>query len=351
MQRFSNPVQHCSTPIGRSLLEWYCSVEDYCCFLAAYKALLPAEWRRENVRIRQVLAHEEYPRLPPDEHRPRLLDDLWAQFWALLPALGSVLATIPLLKNLEERERIEVAVLLFGELRQFQRDFVGFLQSPHVLEILQPAPSSPLSFDHNHDHCCPPLAVVPDLFQYPPAGIFQLVLQCIQTYTRAILYPTLRAALGFNHVIMELEDEDAAFFSVELCRTFAGVECQNADNPEVIFQCFSPLIISALTCPPSLRKWLWCKLAHAENLGLRFDGIKGKLSVLWDMPDILTGGFCSPQGNSPHQQGRSFRGIDIGFNMDTGKINVSDESGSGDGSLRSLMQLRGLFGLQNESEF
>ena len=301
-----------------------------------------------NVQIRQLLAHEEYPRLPPDEHRPRLLDDLWPQLWALLPALGGVLATIPLLKTLEERQRTDVAVHLTGELRQFQRDFIGFLQSPHVVEILQPAPSSPLSFDYNRDDCCPPIVVAPHLFQFPPAGIFQLVLQCIQTYVRAILYPALRAATEFNDVIVELEDEDAAFYSIEVCRTFAGVESQNADNPEVIFQCLSPLVISALICPPNLRQWLWCRLAHAENLGLRFDGIKGKLAILWDMPDILTGGFCPLQGNSPHQQGQSLGGIDIGVDVEMGKVKVSDESGSGDGSLRSLMQLRGLFGLQIE---
>ena len=83
-------------------------------------------------------------------------------------------------------------------------------------------------------------------------------------------------------------------------------------------------------------------------MGLRFDGIKGKLSALWDMPDILTSGLCSLQESSPHNQGRSFEGIDIGFDLDTGKLKASNESGYGDGSLRSLMQLRGLFGLQNE---
>ena len=346
MQRFSTPVQHCSSAIGRALLEWYCGVEDYCCFLAAYRSLLPVEWRRANVRIRQLLAHEEYPHLPPDEHRPRLLDDLWPQLWALLPALGSVLATIPFLKTLEEQERTDVAVHLTGELRQFQRDFIGFLKSPHVLEILQPAPASHLSFDYNPDDCCSPRALVPNLFQFPPAGIFQLVIHCIQTYIRAILYPTLRTALEFNNdVIAELEDEDAAFYSVEVCRTFAGIESQNAENPEVIFQCFSPLVISALTCPTSLRQWLWSKLGHAENLGLRFDGIKGKLAVLWDMQDILTGGLSPMKGNSPHLQGQSFGGIDIGFDVDVGKVKMSDDTGPGDDSLRSLMQLRGLFGL------
>ena len=344
MQKFSDPVQRCSTVVGRVLLEWYCGVEDYCCFLGAYKTLLPAEWRRENVRIRQILAHEEYPRIPPEERKARLLDDLWPQLWALVPTLGDVLATIPLLKTLEGRERFELAAHLTGELRQFQSDFTGFLKSPHVLEVLQPALPAHSSFVSKHDNCCPRLPFIPALFQFVPAGIFQLVLYSIQTYVRATLYPTLRATFEFDNVIAELEDEDATFYVVEVCRTFAGIECQHANNPDVIFPCFSPLIVASLPCPPSLRPWLWCKLSHAENLGLRFDSVKRNLAALWEMPDILKDGFSKRPESCSHQPEWTLGDGDVDVN-----IKLGDDTGSMDDSLESLTQLRGLFGLIDEA--
>ena len=42
---------------------------------AAYRMLLPIEWRQENVRIRQKLAIEEYPFLAQKDRKPRLLED------------------------------------------------------------------------------------------------------------------------------------------------------------------------------------------------------------------------------------------------------------------------------------
>jgi hypothetical protein len=345
MQKFSDPIQHCSTTVGRSLLEWYCGIEDYCCFLGAYRALLPAEWRRENVRIRQLLAHEEYPRITPEERKPRLLDDLWPQLYALVPVLGDVLATVPLLKTLEGSERFKVAAHLTAELRQFMRDFRGFLKSPHVVEIFLPASSPQLFSCHNHVDCCPSPPFNPDLFHFPPAGIFKVILQCLETYIRASLYPLLRMELEFDDVILELEDEGAAFYSVEVCRTFAGLEHQYSNNPEVIVPCFSPLVIAGLSCPPHLRRWVWCKLAHSEQIGLRFDSIKQNLAVLWDMPEIPTDGSSPFQANSSY--GRRFSCDDIEFGVNTGSIKSEDTS-FGDGTWKSLTQLRGLFGFKNE---
>ena len=71
----SDPVRLCSTIVGRFLLGWYCSCEDYCCLRSAYGMLLPSEWRQENIRIRQKLAITEYPRLSPKDRKPRLLED------------------------------------------------------------------------------------------------------------------------------------------------------------------------------------------------------------------------------------------------------------------------------------
>ena len=185
MQKCSDPVQHCSHPVGRSLLEWYCGVEDYCCYIAAYRALLPAEWRHANRRIRQQLAHEEYPHLAPSERKARLLDDLWPQLWALAPPLGEIIASVPVLKSLGGPERLELASHLEAELRKFDSDFMGFIQSAHVQEVFQPATSSFVS--SSHATCCPPFPYTPRFFQFRPAGILQIVLQCVQTYIRAVL--------------------------------------------------------------------------------------------------------------------------------------------------------------------
>src|SRR5208282_1361574 len=112
MVRFSDPVRLCSTAVGRFLLEWYCMCEGYCCMRAAYGMLLPSEWRQENVRIRQQLAIEEYPFLAPKDRKPRLLEDLWAQLWGLIPRLLDILAIIPRLKTMKSRRRTEMAVYL-----------------------------------------------------------------------------------------------------------------------------------------------------------------------------------------------------------------------------------------------
>src|SRR5436190_21299948 len=93
MQRCSDPVKLCSSALGRSLLEWYCVFEDYCCFGSAVSTFLPKKWRYENCRIRENLSEVEYPRLSNAERRERLLDDLWAQFYSKVMKLTDILST------------------------------------------------------------------------------------------------------------------------------------------------------------------------------------------------------------------------------------------------------------------
>ena len=135
MLRFSDPVRLSSTAVGRFLLEWYCICEGFCCMRAAYGMLLPSEWRQENVRIRQKLAIEEYSFLAHKDRKPRLLDDLWAQLWSLIPRLLDVLATIPQLKTMKCRRRREMAVYLQSEFQQFYRDFADFINSSPVRDV------------------------------------------------------------------------------------------------------------------------------------------------------------------------------------------------------------------------
>lgn len=337
-------MQHCSNTIDRSIFEWFCNVEDYCCFLGAHKALLPIDYRLENVRRRQLLAHQDYPRLAPAERKARLLDDLWPQLWALLARLGDVLATMPLLKTMNRPQRSETAYHLKSELTRFYHEFTGFLMSPHVIELLQPGVCDDMH-ESQHRDCCPSLPFVPIVFEFPPAGLFNIVVQSIHWYVRSTLYPSLRVELDFLQSMPELEAKDPSHYSIEVCRTFAGIEYGFRDSPsDVMFACFPSLMTAALTSPPNLRIWIWCKFAHFEKLGLfTFEPIKKNLSMLWDMPEILRDGFSPLRVKSPQQDTR----IQCHESGEAENLEMmSDE----DDSLEPLKQLRGLFGLLEADE-
>ena len=328
LQRFTNPAQLCSTLVGRSIFGWYCSVEDFCCLLSATRPLLPQEWRQENVRIRQKLAHQDYPRLSENERKPRLLDDLWSQLWLLVLPMAHVVAAIPLLNNLEGRKRSKTAGRLEVKLKQFNADFLGFIESAHVQEVLEP--SSHMTSRSSHSTCCPPFPYAPHVLQYPPAGIFQMILYSVITYTHAILFPPLHVTLGSKQ---ETKDFDITFYSIETCRTFAGIEDSYNDNFDVLFPCFSVMsLIAALTCPPNLRMWLRCKLAHFENLGqFPFEPLKKSLAVLWDMPEVLTRGFSPMSSNAPQDEAQISCG-DVEITAIVENINLYEESDAGTSS-------------------
>ena len=196
LQQTTNPVQLCSNVIGRSLLEWYTHVEDYCCFLSAYKFLLPNVWRDENVRIRRNIAQFEYPRLSGPERLPRVMDDAWAEFIAILPRISDVAFEIPELKKMDVGERYHAALQLAVGIRQFEEDLERFLNLPDVLETFQPAPSAALSHQSRHADCCPHFSFKPHVMQYPPAGKFRMMIFGFKCYLRVVIYPPLLDALG-----------------------------------------------------------------------------------------------------------------------------------------------------------
>ena len=94
MQTFSDPIKHCSSAIGRSLFEWYCAYEDYCCIVGVYKMPLPKQWRNANMQIRQELANREYSGLTVIDRQSRLLDNLWAQLRAMSPRFNDIHVSI-----------------------------------------------------------------------------------------------------------------------------------------------------------------------------------------------------------------------------------------------------------------
>ena len=349
MQLVTNPTQFCSTAVGRSLLAWYMQFEDYCCFLAAYKLLLPHIWRTENVRIRQELAEADYPRLSGTERISRILDDAWAYFLALVPNVSDVVYGVPQLTKLGGQERLNAARQLDNQLRNFEHDIQDFLNSTHVLEALAPVPTISLhSHGLRHTECCPRFPLSPYAMQYSPSGKFRITIFGFKCYIWAVLYPPIREAIG--NAAREITFEAADICSIEVCKTFAWLEDSLGDNPDNFLPVFSSLVLSTTTCPPELRVWLWCKLVHFETLGhLSFDPIKRNLASLWNMPEIITERHPPSTDSAPPQILSEPYCEDIEATMKDIKLNEEEtSSGLDDSELEPLTRGRGLYGLSEE---
>ena len=237
-----------------------------------------------------------------------------------------------------------MAVYLQSEFQQFYREFGDFLNSSPVMEILQPLPSLDMTIS-KHVNCCPPPPFIPHFFQYPPAGIFHILIQCLKAWMRFSLYPSLRAELEFEPTVADLQD--ATFYSFELCRTFAGIERQFDHNNAVIFPCFVPMVMAALSCSPNVRPWMFAKLRHFEEHGqICHDSIKKSLAFLWNMPEIAIEGFrVSIRDNSS-----DVRVVEevVDITVDLEKVKLNQEENIEDTGLEELTRLRGVFGLQDK---
>jgi hypothetical protein len=280
----------CTTSLGRALLGWYCTYEDYCCFLALYPNQLPATWREENIRKRAELARLDYPTLSQKDRLPRLLADIWPRYWGITFTLTETLQSVFGLKSLNQKERIDSAKQLELELRILNRNLQDLLESPEAKEILQMTTSHKQS---SHHKCCPKPPFEPRFFLYPPAGQFAMVLLSMKLYLRWLAFPALWDIISKESVqITSLEGYSTEYLAVEVCRIFAGLETNFSHEPEALLPSFAPLVLSALTCPIGHRPWLWYKFAHFEKTGgVAFDPIKKTCALVWKMPEIATEGF------------------------------------------------------------
>lgn len=286
----TDPAQFCSTVVGRCLLEWYIQIEDYCCMLGAYRFLLPLSWRDENVRIRNQIARHDYPRLSGQKRKARILDDVWPQFFAFMPKISDVVHKVPGLKSLVGKYKTETALELDRNIQSFQQTIGDYLKLPNVQEVLQPA-QLPNPYISKHASCCPPFPFVPYVMQFPPAGIFRMVTMTINCYIYAVIYPSIQKASTVVDERIQSEGKDLSYYSIEVCRIFAGLEDTLGKGPDSLIPLFTQLVLVTPFCPSELRLWLWYKLVHFENLGMiTVDPIKRSLSRLWDMPDIT--GVC-----------------------------------------------------------
>jgi hypothetical protein len=337
MQQTTDAVNFCSTVTGRCLFEWYVQTEDYCCFLGAYKLLIPREWRYEDVRIRKILAGD-YSQFPREERKARILDDIWPQFWALVPQLADVLCAIPSFKKLDGPKRIETATRLETEVRQFEENVNTFLSLPHVVEALEPATHS-TPFSSRHSECCPPPPFVPHFSQYPPSGMFRQCVFALKCYIRALLLPSIWGSKQPKEV-----DQEASLFSLEACRSFAGSEETLGPDPDALIPLFASLCLATTTCPPDLHQWLWYKLNHLEKLGhLNFDPVKRNLAKLWNMPEMVSESSPPPWRTKDEDLERKVQEVVL---KDDDSDDSDDEISSDDGN-EQITRGRGIWGLKD----
>ena len=317
MQRHSNPLKICSSALGRSLLEWYCMFEDFYCFTSIAPTILSKDWRRENCQIRQELARADYHRLPAEKRKQRLLDDLWPQLYWKVTGVSDVLGEIHTLKTVDTFKQSKTLLVLRTKLDLVRHDFEDFVDSPDVLEILQTSDAQ-YEVISKHSQCCPapPRDFAPIHFTFPPAAHFRLIILCIQTYIRSVLYPLLHE---------RPDDNDGRDDSYELCRTFAGLEYIFGDNQDDLLPAFSPLVTAGFTCPTDLRRWLWHKLAHFEDCGPFFEPIKKTLSIYWNMPNLVADGFGAWKDNPPENRSRILCPSDVTLASKIATMNL-DES-------------------------
>ena len=121
--------------------------------------------------------------------------------------------------------------------------------------------------------------------------MLRLSLLSLHNYIQLILYVPLRE-MGLHIESMEKESETVGSYAFEICRTFAAMEEEFGENLSILLPSFHHLTMAGFSCPPTLRLWLWHKLIHFEEFGHWYvETIKRNLSVVWNMPDLLTKGF------------------------------------------------------------
>ena len=238
---------------------------------------------------------------------------------------------------MEAHERSATADQLEQELRKWDKNAKRFFIQSDVAELLQIS-TTPYSHQSAHMKCCLPVPFSPLILEFPPAGIFRIVAVLGHTYLRMVMYPPIREARGVSTSIA-FDEEDMSYYSLEVCRTFAGLEPFIGDNFEPVLSLFAPLIITMVTCPAYLRPWLWCKLLHFKDLAqLGFDPLHRNMERLCNMQDKVAEDFLNSTGRPLPAQ---LQELSLNDNEESEDIRSSID----DESLRPLTEGRGLYGL------
>ena len=97
--------------------------------------------------------------------------------------------------------------------------------------------------------------------------------------------------------------DDMTYFAYEICRTFAGIENDFADTPAAYIPVFQSLVLARMSCPANVRRWLWHKLVHFEEISTyTARPLKKHLALIWDKPELENEAFKPWVVEPPLQQ-------------------------------------------------
>lgn len=304
--------------------------------MCAFKPLLSEEWIQADVQFRAALARQDYPNLAPEQRLARLTSDLFPELWSIIPRLIRVFNGTSRLKLLDGSKREKRRLQLRKELDQFTELLRRFMKSPRVLEVLKPA-SADVRYPRRHTTCCPPPPFPPEPLAFPAAGNLRLLVLGLQLWVATVIYSPLhpppaesatsRSSSTKTSPTLTTQASPSSYntqsAALSLCRTYSALD--QAFPQDVLFPCFSPLVMAGLTCPLETRMWLWHKLAHFEELGyLSFQPIKLRLSVIWGMPELLTGGFREWKERVPGRGAKILEDEDIEIMASMENVGLED---------------------------
>ena len=166
---------------------------------------------------------------------------------------------------------------------------------------------------------------------------------------RCLLLPPLLSEIDQWIVITRMEEQDPFVESIEVCRTYAGLEHVFGSDPISLFPCWSALILAAMTCPPDFRKWTWSRLIRFENLGhSRLEAVKKDIATLWQTPEILE---SNSETGLPSYEKRIIDVEDdnnVATIIENVDLHADSDLADDDDGMESLMHLRGLFWNRDE---
>jgi hypothetical protein len=228
-----------------------------------------------------------------EERKLRLLDEIWSELFVLMREVPGILTERKrMIKSPSEEGQIHLPGLQERATRLGQ-SLVDFMNSPRVLEVLEPA--KVVIINPRHNHCCPSPPFPPCFLECPQAAYLRMSLLSLLHY----LYFLINPFLG----LPQASEDDKAYFAYELCRTFAGIENAFADLPAAYIPTFPALTIARVSCPQNVREWLWHKLVHYEEISVYLARpLKKHLAAIWDKPELEKEAFKPWVLEPPQQQ-------------------------------------------------
>lgn len=279
MQKYSD--LYSSTPFSRALFQWYCELEDDCCLAQSCIPRLPAQWRTENIKSGHDLDSQHLT------GSDCLLHDLYTQFLNLMPKYIDLEEGVMRLKGLTGAKQQGLARQLNACLLKFEHDVNGFYNSPQLHEVLKQRSIVHTDLFQRSDNLFPHFFIY--RFELVPIAYLYIRLHHILACLAGVIRPTIRSFYDDDDV--EADKGLASSHSIEIWRTFAGMDLVLAKYPDALLPCLPSVATAALTSPRNIRVWVWHKLGHFEKLSpYPFPCLKEKLALRWNMKELSWGG-------------------------------------------------------------